>query len=151
MYIAWTDICYEVALTSLLVCAKSICILKQTTSKTCTRSKSPETQLMSSKSMELQDQKHLSVRVHGMVISNRKADVTSEKKKYPRIRPHTTVRYDMAVAADASTSCSAAVRLTPPPYAKTPAHHPSHLISTYSMHHMFHWYKCSCLSSVECW
>ncbi len=42
--------------------------------------------------------------------------------------PHTTVRYDMAVADDASTSRSAAVKATPPPYAKHPALHPNSLV-----------------------
>jgi hypothetical protein len=51
--------------------------------------------------------------------------ITSEKKKKPRMSPQTTVRYDMAVADDASTSRSAAVKATPPPYAKHPAPNPN--------------------------
>ena len=41
--------------------------------------------------------------------------LTSLKTKYPSMRPHTTVRYDMAVAGDASTNRKAEVKLTCPP------------------------------------
>ena len=55
------------------------------------------------------------------LIISKLGDHTSEKKKYPRMSPHTTVRYDMAVAGDASTNRNAAVRVTCAPYAHDPA------------------------------
>jgi len=61
----------------------------------------------------------------------KKEHCTSEKKKYPRMRPHTTVRYDMAVAGEASTNRKAAVNVTCAPYAHAPAKHHSFIHSLF--------------------